>query len=105
MKTGPDVLDTVENEYGSAKHNNENRRPPYRRKQARERKIRKWDTSHPVLPKTNPGVQIMKKGPATPDAAEKEPGSTKHENGTRRPQYRQKRVPSPSIRPKMISEA
>jgi hypothetical protein len=30
MKTGPDALDTVENESGSAKHKNRYRRPLYR---------------------------------------------------------------------------
>jgi hypothetical protein len=32
MKTGPDALCTVENESGSAKHENGTRRPRYRRK-------------------------------------------------------------------------
>jgi hypothetical protein len=37
-ETGTDALRTVENEFGSAKHEIETRRPPYRRKRARERK-------------------------------------------------------------------
>jgi hypothetical protein len=32
MKTGPDYHGTAENEYGSANHENENRRTRYRRK-------------------------------------------------------------------------
>jgi hypothetical protein len=82
MKTGHDALKTVENESGSAKHKNGTRRPPYRRIRVRERKTRKRDMSHPVLPETSLGAQNMKKGPATPYAAENEPGSVKHENGT-----------------------
>jgi hypothetical protein len=39
MKTGPDALDTAENNSGSAKHENGTRRPRYRRKRVRERKI------------------------------------------------------------------
>jgi hypothetical protein len=38
MKKGPNALATVENESGSAKHENGTRRPRYRRKQVRERK-------------------------------------------------------------------
>jgi hypothetical protein len=32
IKSGPDALDTAENEFGSAKHENWARRPRYRRK-------------------------------------------------------------------------
>jgi hypothetical protein len=39
MKTGPDAPSTAENESGSAKHENGTRRPRYRRKGVRERKI------------------------------------------------------------------
>jgi hypothetical protein len=38
MKTGPDALGTAENESGSAKHENDTRRPRYRGKLLRERK-------------------------------------------------------------------
>jgi hypothetical protein len=38
MKTGPDLLGTVENKSGSAKHENGTRRPRYHRKRVRERK-------------------------------------------------------------------
>jgi hypothetical protein len=37
-KMGPDALGTAENESGKAKHENETRRPRYRRKRVRERK-------------------------------------------------------------------
>jgi hypothetical protein len=39
-----------------------------------------------------PGAQNMKTGPEALGTAENESGSTKHENGTRRSSYRQKRV-------------
>jgi hypothetical protein len=36
MKTVPDAVGTVENEYGSAKHENKSLRPRYCRKRVRE---------------------------------------------------------------------
>jgi hypothetical protein len=39
MKTGPDALLTAEYESGSAKYENGTRRPRYRQKSVRERKI------------------------------------------------------------------
>jgi hypothetical protein len=78
MKTGPDALRTVENESGSTKHENGTRRPRYRRKRVRARKIRKRDPTHSVPPKTSPGAQNMKTGL---DAH----GSAKHKIGTRAP--------------------
>jgi hypothetical protein len=38
MKTGPDALDTAENDFIEEKHGNWTRHPLYRRKQVRERK-------------------------------------------------------------------
>jgi hypothetical protein len=38
MNTRPDALEITENESGSAKHENGNRRPLHRRKRFRERK-------------------------------------------------------------------
>jgi hypothetical protein len=38
MKTGPDAHSTDQNESGSAKHETETRRPPYRPKRVREHK-------------------------------------------------------------------
>jgi hypothetical protein len=38
MKTGYDTIDTTENMSGSAKHENESRRPSHRQKHVRERK-------------------------------------------------------------------
>jgi hypothetical protein len=38
MQTGPDALETVKNESGSAKYANETRRPRYHRKRVWERK-------------------------------------------------------------------
>jgi hypothetical protein len=76
MKIRPDALGTIENESRSAKHENCNRRPQYRRKHVRERKI--------------------EKGPDALDTAEKESGSAKHEKYTQRPRYRRKWFPTPS---------
>jgi hypothetical protein len=93
MKTGPVALNTVENESwrekkengfvalataenesGSAKHQNETRRPRYRRKRVWARKILKRDLTPSLPPKMSP--------------------SAKHENGSRRPRYRRKRARS-----------
>jgi hypothetical protein len=45
-----------------------------------------------ALRKSSPGVQNLKTGPHALGTAENESGSVKHEKGTRRPQYRRKRV-------------
>jgi hypothetical protein len=124
METGPDAVDTVENEFENAKHG-------------------KWDLTPSIQPKMCPGAQNMKMTPSVPqkmgpgskymktrsDAlgiAEHESGSAKLENGnptpsvqpsiplklekvTRRPRYRRKcvrqlkirkRDATPSVRPK-----
>jgi hypothetical protein len=44
------------------------------------------------LPKTSLGAQNMKMGPEAFVTAENESGHAKHENATRRPRYRRKRV-------------
>jgi hypothetical protein len=107
MKMGPDALYNVENEFGSAKHENEtrrpryyrnesgsakheneNRRPRYSRKRVWERKTLKRDSTSSVPLKMSPGAQNMKTGPDVLDTAENESGSAKLENGTRRPRYR-----------------
>jgi hypothetical protein len=92
MKTGPDAFVTAENESGSTKHENGNRRPRYRRKGVRERKTSKQDPMPSVPSKMSLGSQNMKKGPDALDTAENESGSTKHVNGTRRTRHCQKRV-------------
>jgi hypothetical protein len=71
MKTGWDILDITENEFGSAKH--ENGTPS-------------------VQPKTSLGAQNMKTGPDSLGTAENMSGSEKLENGTGRPRYGRKRV-------------
>jgi hypothetical protein len=62
----------------------------------------------------SPGAQNMKMRPDALDTSENESGSAKHENGTRRTRYRQKqvrdrktlkRVPTPSVTPKMSQSA
>jgi hypothetical protein len=52
-------------------------------------------TTGPDTPETvenESGAQKMKTGPEALCTAENESGSAKHENGTRRPRYRPKRV-------------
>jgi hypothetical protein len=66
---GPDTLGTVENEYGSAIHENGTRRS--------------WISS-----KTSSGALNMKTGPDALKTVEKDSGLAKHENGNRRPRYR-----------------
>jgi hypothetical protein len=98
MKMGPDALDTVENESGHTKHENEIRRPRYRLKRVRKRKTFKRDPT-PSLPskmslrahnmKTGPGAlyttenefgaQNMKTGPDVIGTVGNETGSTKYE--------------------------
>jgi hypothetical protein len=69
MKTGPDALNTSENDSELAKHENGTRRPA-------------------VPPKTSPGALNIKMGPDALGTDENESGQVKHENGTRRPRYR-----------------
>jgi hypothetical protein len=83
MKTGPDNLDTVEN--GT-------RRPQYRRKRIRKRKTLKRVPTPSVSRETTLRAQNMKSGADTLVTVKNEYGSAKHENGTRRPRYRRKRV-------------
>jgi hypothetical protein len=62
MKTGPDALGTIENDSGSAKHENGTRRPRYRRKRFLARKTWKRDQTPSVPSKMSPGAQKLKKG-------------------------------------------
>jgi hypothetical protein len=59
-KTGPDALDTAENESGSAKHENVTRHLRYRRKRIRARKKRNRDPTPSVPLKKNLAAQYMK---------------------------------------------
>jgi hypothetical protein len=92
IKMGTDALGTAENEFESAKHEIETRRPPYRRKCARVRKTRKWDLMPLVPPKMSPGAQNIKTGPDTLGTAKNEFESAKHENVSRRTRHHRKRV-------------
>jgi hypothetical protein len=105
METELDALGTAQNVFGSAKHENWTRRPRYRPKWVREHKkdenkIRrpryrpKWVRERktckrnptPLVPsKMSSGAQNMKTGRGALGTAQNESGSTKHENGTRRP--------------------
>jgi hypothetical protein len=106
MKTGPDALGTAENEsgigkhengirrpkkeYGDAKQENRTRRTSRSRKRVRERKTRIQGPTATVPPKMCPGAQSKETGPDALGTAEKESGSAKHENGTRRPPHYRK---------------
>jgi hypothetical protein len=101
----PDDFDTVENK---------TRRTQYRRKWIRERKIWNRVPTPSVSREMTPGAQNMKSGANALVTAENESGSATHENGTRRPRYRRKRVlkrktwkrePTPSAPPKMSPDA
>jgi hypothetical protein len=92
MKTGHDALGTAENESGRVKHQNGTGRPRYRRKRVWGRKAAKRDPTPPKTPKMSPGAQNKNAGPDAPGTAEKGSGSANHENETRRPRYRRKRV-------------
>jgi hypothetical protein len=73
MKGQPDVLDSAENESGSAKHEN--------------------GTLTPSVPlKISQRAENMKIGHDALGTAENELSSVKHEKGTRRPLYRRKCV-------------
>jgi hypothetical protein len=90
MKTGPGALGTVENESGSAKCENETRRPRYRPKRVRECKLSKRDLTPSVPSKTSRGAQNLKTVPDALDTTQKESGSAKHEIKHRLARYRQK---------------
>jgi hypothetical protein len=63
MKTGPEALGTVQNESGSAKHENEIWRPRYRLKWVRERKTWKRNPAPSISLKMSPEAPNMKTGP------------------------------------------
>jgi hypothetical protein len=105
------TLRKVKNEYVRSKHENVTIRPRYRRKCVRECKTWKRDPTLSGPPKMRPGAQNMKIGPDAlgtaeneSDNAKKKTGpdalgtagndsvSAKHENETRHPRFRQKRV-------------
>jgi hypothetical protein len=122
MKTCPDSLGIVENVYGRAKRDPTPSEPPKTspgaqnmktgptpsapRKRVRERKTCEQDPTPSVPPKTSLDAQNIKTGHVAPGTVENESGIAKHENGTRRPRYRRKRVrarkilkrdPTPSV--------
>jgi hypothetical protein len=84
MKMGRDALGTAQNMSGSAKPENGTRRPRYR-------PIRVRDPAPSVTPKKSPGAENMTTGPDALVTDKNVFVSAKHENGTRRPRYRQKR--------------
>jgi hypothetical protein len=92
MKTTLDALGTAENESGIAKPENGTRRPRFRRKLVRERKTRKSDSTPSVPLKMGPEAQNVKKRADALGTPKNMFGSEKHENDTRRPRYRRKRV-------------
>jgi hypothetical protein len=110
MKLRPDALETVENEYGDAKHENGTRRPRYRGKRVRERMAWKRDPTPSEYPKMSTRTQNMKTILDAHGTTENESRSVRHENRSLRPRHRRKRVreskawkrdPTPSEEPKM----
>jgi hypothetical protein len=84
-KTGADTHGTAETENGRAKHENDSRRPQYRRKRVPTLKTLKGESTPSVPPKPSPGAQNMKTGVDALGTAENESGSAKHKNGDQRP--------------------
>jgi hypothetical protein len=76
MKMGHDALDNVENNSGSAKHENGTRHPQFRRKRVWERKTWKQDEFGSAENEYGTAQNVF--------------GSAKLENGTRRRGYRPK---------------
>jgi hypothetical protein len=74
MTKGPNTLDTAENESSVPSQ------------------YMKTEPTPSVTSKMSPAAQNMKTGPDALGNAENNSGSEKHENGTRRPRYRRKRV-------------
>jgi hypothetical protein len=91
-KTGRDSLGTAENESGRAKHEEQTRRPRYRRKLVRERKTLKWDPTPSAPPKMSPGAQNLKTTPDALGTVENKFARAKRENGTRRTRHHRERV-------------
>jgi hypothetical protein len=92
LKLDPNALSIVENKSGGAKHENKTQRPRYRIKRVEERKIRKRYPTPLVPSKTSSGVQNMLMGPDVLGSVENDFGSARHENGTWCPQFRRKGV-------------
>jgi hypothetical protein len=92
MQMGHDVFGTIENKSGSAKQEYWTRRPRCRRKRVRERKKGKQEQTPSISPKTSQKAQNMKMGLDALGTTENESGSATHENGSRHPRYRRKRV-------------
>jgi hypothetical protein len=90
-KMGPGVPVTAENQSLRAKHQKGTLRSRYRRKRVWAQNM-KTGPDAPVPPKKSSGAQYVKTGPYALGTAKNESGSAKHENGTRRPRYRRKRV-------------
>jgi hypothetical protein len=109
MKTGHDALIIDENESGSGKLKKGTQHLQYRPKRVRECKTLKRDLTPSVPSKTSLGAQNMKTGLDALGNVENESWRAKHENGTRCPRYRRKcvrarktrkRDPTPSASPK-----
>jgi hypothetical protein len=90
MKTGADALGTVENVFGSSKHENESDSAKQENGRRRPRYCRKRVPTPSVPPKKSSGAQNLKKGADGLAIVENEFGSSKHENECRRPRYRKK---------------
>jgi hypothetical protein len=90
-KTGADTHGTAETETGRAKHENDSRRPQYRRKRVPTLKTLKGESTPSVPPKPSPGAQNMKTAADALGNAENKSGRANQENGSRHPRYRRNR--------------
>jgi hypothetical protein len=79
LKIGPNALGTAKNEFRSAKHANETRRPQYHPKLVRERKTWKRNPRAFSTPENETWAQNMKMGSDALCTSETESGSAKHE--------------------------
>jgi hypothetical protein len=108
MEKGPDALDTAENE--CAENNKPGPDAPVPSKTSLEAQNKKIVRKDLGTAENESGSTRHENGTRRPGTAENESGSTKQENGTRRLRYRRKRVqecitgkrdPTPSVPPKM----
>jgi hypothetical protein len=92
MKTGANALGTAKNEYGRTKHENWKLMPSIPRETSPGAQNMKMGPDDLRTVENVSGSENLKMGPYALGSVENESGSAKHENGTRRPRNRRKRV-------------